>query len=151
MDQLPPRRRRRPALSCFECRRRKIRCDRANPCGHCTLVKLRCEFPEYHGPPRPPRADTSASEQAVPSIPVTPEEVPFAKTTPQSTAGTVSLQGSSNVGSGPPNEPISNPDEGALKVILDKGRVSSYRAGIASAVSTYSPMFSSEDALTELV
>ncbi|KAH7376723.1 hypothetical protein B0T11DRAFT_272835 [Plectosphaerella cucumerina] len=133
MDQLPPRRRRRPALSCLECRRRKIRCDRANPCGHCTLVKLRCEFPEYHGPPRPPRSDTSASEKAVPSVQVTPEEAPFAKSTPQSTAGTVSLQGSSNAGSGPPIQPISNSDEGALKVILDKGRVSSYRAGIASA------------------
>ena len=31
----PPRKRRRPALSCVECRRRKIKCDRNKPCGPC--------------------------------------------------------------------------------------------------------------------
>jgi hypothetical protein len=30
------RKRRRPAVSCIECRRRKVRCDRAKPCGQCT-------------------------------------------------------------------------------------------------------------------
>lgn len=29
------RKRRRPAHSCVECRRRKVRCDRANPCSQC--------------------------------------------------------------------------------------------------------------------
>ena len=29
------RKRRRPALSCLECRRRKIKCDRNDPCNHC--------------------------------------------------------------------------------------------------------------------
>ncbi|KAK1654526.1 C6 zinc finger domain protein [Colletotrichum phormii] len=38
------RRRRRPALSCLECRRRKIKCDRDEPCGHCTASKLRCTY-----------------------------------------------------------------------------------------------------------
>jgi hypothetical protein len=32
----PPRKRRRPALSCEQCRRRKIKCDRTYPCGQCT-------------------------------------------------------------------------------------------------------------------
>ncbi|RDL29970.1 uncharacterized protein BP5553_10597 [Venustampulla echinocandica] len=35
----PTRKRRRPALSCAECRRRKIKCDRNIPCGQCTQSK----------------------------------------------------------------------------------------------------------------
>jgi Fungal Zn(2)-Cys(6) binuclear cluster domain len=34
-----PRKRRRPALACDVCRRRKIRCDRQMPCNHCTRSK----------------------------------------------------------------------------------------------------------------
>jgi hypothetical protein len=37
---LPVRKRRRPAYSCTECRRRKVRCDRAIPCGQCTAQKV---------------------------------------------------------------------------------------------------------------
>jgi hypothetical protein len=32
----PPRKRRRPALSCVQCRRRKVKCDREMPCTQCT-------------------------------------------------------------------------------------------------------------------
>ncbi|GLA19275.1 hypothetical protein AnigIFM62618_006944 [Aspergillus niger] len=32
----PTKKRRRPALACAECRRRKVKCDRDNPCGQCT-------------------------------------------------------------------------------------------------------------------
>lgn len=39
-----PRRRRRPALSCLECRRRKIKCDRTDPCNHCRANKSICQF-----------------------------------------------------------------------------------------------------------
>lgn len=35
----PPRKRRRPALSCAECRRRKVKCDRNIPCRQCTQAK----------------------------------------------------------------------------------------------------------------
>ncbi|KAG9253572.1 uncharacterized protein F5Z01DRAFT_147121 [Emericellopsis atlantica] len=38
------RRRRRPALSCIECRRRKIKCDRNDPCGHCIATNTQCTF-----------------------------------------------------------------------------------------------------------
>lgn len=31
-----PRKRRRPALACEQCRRRKVRCDRGMPCGPCS-------------------------------------------------------------------------------------------------------------------
>ena len=39
-----PQRRRRPALSCIECRRRKIRCDRTEPCKNCTSSKIICAY-----------------------------------------------------------------------------------------------------------
>ncbi|KAI1126187.1 hypothetical protein F5Y10DRAFT_245346 [Nemania abortiva] len=39
-----PRRRRRPALSCVACRRRKIKCDRANPCARCVSTNTRCTY-----------------------------------------------------------------------------------------------------------
>lgn len=48
---LLPRKRRRPALSCVECRRRKIKCDRTMPCSHCLQLKSTiCTFPETHTP-----------------------------------------------------------------------------------------------------
>ncbi|KEY73420.1 hypothetical protein S7711_06839 [Stachybotrys chartarum IBT 7711] len=42
-----PRRRRRPALSCIECRRRKVKCDRNNPCAHCVAAKSPCRYRSY--------------------------------------------------------------------------------------------------------
>lgn len=40
------RKRRRPALSCEQCRRRKVRCDREMPCGPCSKAhpELECEY-----------------------------------------------------------------------------------------------------------
>lgn len=49
MDEEPHRRRRRPALSCLPCRRRKIKCDRVNPCGRCVSTKTRCTYRMYGG------------------------------------------------------------------------------------------------------
>ncbi|KAK0738007.1 hypothetical protein B0T18DRAFT_311083, partial [Schizothecium vesticola] len=40
-------RRRRLALSCLECRRRKIKCDRADPCRHCVSARVQCTFRIY--------------------------------------------------------------------------------------------------------
>lgn len=31
--------------SCLECRRRKIKCDKAFPCSYCVKVKVRCTYP----------------------------------------------------------------------------------------------------------
>lgn len=44
--QSNPRKRRRPALSCEQCRRRKVRCDREVPCGPCTKAhpSLECLY-----------------------------------------------------------------------------------------------------------
>lgn len=50
----PPRKRRRPPLSCEQCRRRKIKCDRTYPCGQCTQSKTAsCSYkPETMRRPR---------------------------------------------------------------------------------------------------
>lgn len=39
-----PLRRRRPALSCLACRRRKVKCDRKDPCGQCVSSKIKCNY-----------------------------------------------------------------------------------------------------------
>lgn len=31
--------------SCFECRRRKIKCDKSLPCSYCVKVKIQCSYP----------------------------------------------------------------------------------------------------------
>ncbi|KAF1948366.1 hypothetical protein CC80DRAFT_317587 [Byssothecium circinans] len=38
------RRRRRPAVSCVLCRRRKIRCNREAPCSNCVKSKSACAY-----------------------------------------------------------------------------------------------------------
>ncbi|KAE8415229.1 hypothetical protein BDV36DRAFT_298305 [Aspergillus pseudocaelatus] len=40
----PLYRRRRPAVACIECRRRKVKCDRAFPCGPCGNASLLCGY-----------------------------------------------------------------------------------------------------------
>ncbi|KAK6823485.1 hypothetical protein PG987_013742 [Apiospora arundinis] len=46
MDPGPIHRRRRPAIACTECRRRKVSCDLASPCGPCrkSRYSLRCVY-----------------------------------------------------------------------------------------------------------
>lgn len=53
---VPPKKRRRPALSCIECRRRKIKCDRNMPCNHCTQTKNAVCSYKYNNYPVVPRA-----------------------------------------------------------------------------------------------
>lgn len=44
--QSNPRKRRRPALSCQQCRARKVKCDKEMPCGPCTKAygSLKCSY-----------------------------------------------------------------------------------------------------------
>ncbi|KAJ5779285.1 hypothetical protein N7457_007005 [Penicillium paradoxum] len=42
-----PRRRRKPARSCIECRCRKIRCDRTDPCTPCVSAYAWCMYKTY--------------------------------------------------------------------------------------------------------
>ncbi|KAM5386873.1 hypothetical protein ACJZ2D_000166 [Fusarium nematophilum] len=47
----PEKKRRRPALSCEQCRRRKIRCDRGLPCVNCVKSKISpCTYAPTHIP-----------------------------------------------------------------------------------------------------
>lgn len=47
----PVKKRRRPALACEQCRRRKIRCDRNAPCNHCIKSKIsNCSYVPTHVP-----------------------------------------------------------------------------------------------------
>ena len=66
-----PRRRRRPALSCVECRRRKIKCDRISPCAHCVSNKADCIYRAYNDRPSPLR-EHHRSPTLSPSAPVHP-------------------------------------------------------------------------------
>ncbi|KAL2195935.1 fungal-specific transcription factor domain-containing protein [Corynascus similis CBS 632.67] len=56
----PERRRRRPAVSCILCRKRKIRCDRQLPCRNCTKSRNATCF--YKDDPRVPRKQGESLE-----------------------------------------------------------------------------------------
>jgi hypothetical protein len=43
-QQRPVRRRMRMITSCLECRRRKLRCDKSQPCGNCTRFGRECPY-----------------------------------------------------------------------------------------------------------
>lgn len=59
--QEPAKLRRRPALSCVECRMRKVKCDRKEPCGAC--IKIKSEKCTY----RPRRPGLRKSTKKSPS------------------------------------------------------------------------------------
>ncbi|KAH8657658.1 fungal-specific transcription factor domain-containing protein [Xylariales sp. PMI_506] len=44
----PGHRRDKPQLSCYSCRRRKLRCDRLNPCSNCLAPFLGSSLPQKH-------------------------------------------------------------------------------------------------------
>ncbi|CAK7210205.1 hypothetical protein SCUCBS95973_000700 [Sporothrix curviconia] len=68
----PARKRRRPAVVCAECRRRKIACDRKTSCGQCALHNVECVYvtgsvpPPYGRPLRQPVSPGSQPGLAVP-------------------------------------------------------------------------------------
>ena len=61
----PPKKRRRPALSCEQCRKRKVRCDREQPCGPCGQSKI---TPCTYSTP-PPSASKPMAYEAVTGTP----------------------------------------------------------------------------------
>ncbi|KAF2011581.1 hypothetical protein BU24DRAFT_495735 [Aaosphaeria arxii CBS 175.79] len=61
----PERRRRRPAVSCTSCRKRKVRCNREQPCNHCTKSKTDCRY-EGH-PALAQRQSTLSSDTSLPT------------------------------------------------------------------------------------
>jgi hypothetical protein len=69
------RRRRRPALSCRECRRRKVRCDHSKPCAPCVRHKTQCVYTPFHYEwpiPRPGDARGSPRQSPESRVPLEP-------------------------------------------------------------------------------
>lgn len=64
-----PRKRRRPALSCIQCRRRKIKCDRSMPCGQCIASHTSaCQYSSDPAPqPKRPRINGNGHYPVTPS------------------------------------------------------------------------------------
>lgn len=93
-------RRRRPALSCVQCRRRKIKCDRTNPCVHCTASKTSCVYKVYHNERTTQQSEGTNSlgpgSCSVPSIPS-----PSAATQPDAAANATSQHNSGSTESRP--------------------------------------------------
>lgn len=58
-------RRRRPALSCISCRRRKIKCDRGHPCGQCVAIKGHCAFRQLDDGSEAVRTPNRSSDESV--------------------------------------------------------------------------------------
>lgn len=90
------RKRHRPAHSCTECRRRKVRCDRVKPhCGQCRALDLTalCAYEENTRAQNAHRTASIASstEQRLPRSQDTPEEAyPTSTPTPRRIQGTIS-------------------------------------------------------------
>lgn len=64
-----PRRRRRPAFSCLECRRRKIKCDRKDPCSHCVSVAIQCVHKVFRDAPETSPLQSSTQGRTAVSSP----------------------------------------------------------------------------------
>ena len=89
---LPLRKRRRPALSCVECRRRKIKCDRNDPCNHCKQSPgVSCVYSKNIHPASGNRRQ-SAPNLLTPSATFqnleTPETISVSATTPNQNGNT---------------------------------------------------------------
>ncbi|KAL8359011.1 hypothetical protein RB598_007727 [Gaeumannomyces tritici] len=60
------KKRRRPALACEECRRRKVKCDRGAPCDTCIKTKHpHCTYTPSQPPPPPPDSGPSRDRPAL--------------------------------------------------------------------------------------
>lgn len=60
----PVRKRRRPAVACTECRRRKVKCDRILPCASCVLGTLTCAYNSPNTPIQNPGPSASLTTDA---------------------------------------------------------------------------------------
>ncbi|KNG82567.1 putative C6 transcription factor [Aspergillus nomiae NRRL 13137] len=84
------RKRRRPAFSCTECRRRKVRCDRAQPCNQCTKqdVALACTYEEH--PRKVPKRQQNMRRQHTPEEPASVDGSSHISSIPRGIRGTIS-------------------------------------------------------------
>ncbi|KAF5017886.1 hypothetical protein F66182_10154 [Fusarium sp. NRRL 66182] len=78
----PEKKRRRPALSCEQCRRRKIRCDRNLPCENCIKAKISpCTYAPTHIPASRARKSTGHAAAAESTSHVPARSVPAVDST----------------------------------------------------------------------
>ncbi len=95
------RKRRRPALACEECRRRKIKCDRKTPCDHCSKFKsLTCT---YYPNPKPTVKSRSHGDGGHQDIISTTEPELTASSATSSTINQKALAGAVNLPSAAPS------------------------------------------------
>lgn len=85
----PTRTRRRPAFSCDECRRRKIKCDRTQPCRHCGQSNAACKYAEGAAPLNHQNAPAASPHRRI--APPTP--ISITSTGPSSSLGDLSISG----------------------------------------------------------
>ncbi len=88
------RRRRRPALSCRECRRRKVRCDHNKPCAPCVRLGAKCVYTPFHNEEPAARSGDSVgssrgSRESLGSPPATVSPERTVRASPSSPSQTV--------------------------------------------------------------
>ncbi|OKL64711.1 hypothetical protein UA08_00524 [Talaromyces atroroseus] len=74
------RRRRRPPRSCVECRRRKVKCDRKEPCRHCLVLNKQCIYSDEASQSEK-RAESITAPRLLPSTHFTPRQMSESVTT----------------------------------------------------------------------
>lgn len=122
----PTRKRRRPALSCEQCRRRKIKCDRDYPCGQCLQSRtVSCSYsPSSAGMSRHVNDTTSTAFLPVQSsigIPNRARSIPSSSSTHVSSIGLSPTSVSLSSATHPSlySSPISAPGESHQEETLD--------------------------------
>ncbi|KAH6627923.1 hypothetical protein F5144DRAFT_577288 [Chaetomium tenue] len=95
------RRRRRPALSCQECRRRKIRCDHNNPCANCIRHKTKCSYSPFTyyepGPTASVRSGESSGTRSTRPTSASPPPAAVRLAPPTPLSGAQSLGQTANI------------------------------------------------------
>jgi hypothetical protein len=122
---VPPRKRRRPALSCVECRRRKIKCDRCTPCGHCVQLKItKCTYPDTHtnvgtrlkaskAPPTPISVNNHQTNPCIPGLTSPVSEAQLSEADPLSRSLLHVVDGSRSERGSLGSTPVCTPDDSA--------------------------------------
>ncbi|KAL7932882.1 hypothetical protein V8C35DRAFT_328124 [Trichoderma chlorosporum] len=118
-QQHEPYRRRRPALSCLECRRRKLKCDRSHPCSRCVSTETQCNYRIHQEKPgarhRQTRRMSSSSMPSPPAAhpPSPPSQVDptrHARTTTTTSNRTASTFGPNDLSHTPGADEMQNPN-----------------------------------------
>ncbi|KAH7129501.1 hypothetical protein B0J13DRAFT_509852 [Dactylonectria estremocensis] len=111
-SETPERRRRRPAISCALCRKRKIRCNRETPCSNC--VRSKNEHCVYENPP--PQLSSQPSRQSLGASKLGPSQQPRRIAPVDTASSTSSASSHVLVSPGPSSTSASSPADVPLDV-----------------------------------